>query len=57
MVKSELDKIKGIGTARKKSLLKAFGSVKKLKEADVEEIARVDGIGYKIAESIKSQLK
>jgi excinuclease ABC subunit C len=57
MVKSELDKIKGIGPARKKSLLKAFGSVKKLKEADVEEIARVDGIGYKIAESIKSQLK
>jgi len=57
MIKSELDNIKGIGPTRKKSLLKAFGSVKKLKEASVEEIAKVDGISLKLAESIKSQLK
>ncbi len=57
MIKSELDDLKGVGPARKKSLLKAFGSVKKLKEADVEEIAKVEGIGPKLAEVIKSQLK
>lgn len=57
MVKSELDDLKGVGPTRKKSLLKAFGSVKKLKEADVDEIAKVEGIGPKLAEIIKSQLK
>ncbi len=45
IIKSELDDIHGVGLARKKSLLKAFGSVKKIREADVDEIARVEGIG------------
>jgi excinuclease ABC subunit C len=57
LIKSELDNLKGVGPSRKKSLLKAFGSVKKLKEASVEEIAKVDGISIRLAESIKSQLK
>lgn len=57
IIKSELDDLKGVGPVRKKALLKAFGSVKKLKEASAEEIAKVDGIGPKLAQQIKSQLK
>jgi excinuclease ABC subunit C len=39
-IKSVLDEIPGIGEARKKELLKFFGSVEKLKEATLEELAR-----------------
>ncbi|NLU51881.1 MAG: excinuclease ABC subunit UvrC [Clostridiaceae bacterium] len=56
MVKSALDDIPGVGNTRKKSLLKAFGSVKKIKEARVEDIAKVKGISRKLAETIKAKL-
>jgi len=55
--KSVLDELEGVGPTRKKELLKAFGSVKKLKEANVEDIAKVKGIGMKLAEKIKAQLE
>ena len=54
MKKSELDDIKGIGEAKKKALLKKFGSVKKIKEASIEELCKVKGINRKIAEEIKN---
>ena len=54
--KSALDEIDGVGPNRKKSLIKAFGSVKKLKMASEEDIAKVDGIGPKLAEIIKTEL-
>lgn len=38
-IKSVLDNIEGIGPKRKQQLLKAFGSVKKIREATVEELA------------------
>ncbi|MDQ0481378.1 excinuclease ABC subunit UvrC [Guptibacillus hwajinpoensis] len=38
MLKSSLDDIPGIGEKRKKMLLKHFGSIKKMKEASVEEL-------------------
>ena len=50
---SELDDIKGIGDAKKKALIKAFGSVDKIKEASVEELCEVKGINKKLAENIK----
>ena len=53
MVSSELDDIKGIGKTRKKDLLKTFGSVKKIKEASIEELMRVKGITQEIAKNIK----
>ena len=34
---SELDKVEGIGEVKKKALLKKFQSVKKIKEATIEE--------------------
>ena len=56
ITKSELDAIPGIGTMKKASLLKTFGSVEKIKEAEVEEIAKVKGINVKLAKIIKEKL-
>ena len=42
-LKSELDDIKGIGEVTKKELLKKFHSVKRIKEANEEELAAVVG--------------
>lgn len=56
MKKSVLDDIEGIGDKKKKELLKYFGSVEKIKEADIEEIEKVKGINKKLAENIKIAL-
>lgn len=42
-ISSELDSIKGIGEKSKTMLLKAFKSVKRIKEADIEQLAEVIG--------------
>jgi excinuclease ABC subunit C len=41
ITKSELDEIPGIGETKKKALLEHFGSVKRIKEASVEELCEV----------------
>lgn len=46
---SELDDIPGVGPKRRNSLLKEFGSLKRLREANPEEIAAVPGIGPELA--------
>ena len=56
ITKSELDEIKGIGEAKKKELLKHFGSIKKIKDADIEEIAKLKGINLELAKNIKDKL-
>ena len=53
ITKSELDNIKGVGEVKKRALLKQFGSIKKIKEASIEEIMKVNGINKNIAEQIK----
>ncbi|MED5246923.1 MULTISPECIES: excinuclease ABC subunit UvrC [Priestia] len=53
---SVLDDIAGVGEKRKKALLKHFGSVKKLKEATVEDI-RNSGVPQNIAEKIYETLQ
>ena len=55
--KSVLDELEGVGPVRKKGLIRAFGSVKKLKEASVDDISQVKGIGKQLAEKIKNQLE
>ena len=55
-VASQLDSIPGVGPKRRKALLKAFGSVKKIRQATVETIAAVPGINLSLAETIKSLL-
>ncbi len=56
ITKSELDNIKGIGNAKKNALFKKFGSVTKIKEASIEEIAEVSGITIELAQKIKDSL-
>ena len=56
MTKSALDDIKGIGTTKKALLLKKFGSVEKIKEASIDEIAQVKGINEELAKNIKEEL-
>lgn len=56
MLKSSLDDIPGIGEKRRKLLLKHFGSIKKMKEATVEEYRKI-GIGDKLAREILQHLR
>lgn len=49
---SLLDDCPGVSENRKGLLLRAFGSVERLRKADVEKIAAVEGIGQKLAESV-----
>lgn len=49
---SLLDDCPGVSQTRKANLLKAFGSVARLRKAGVEEIAKVPGIGRSLAEGI-----
>nr|WP_221634106.1 excinuclease ABC subunit UvrC [Nocardioides luti] len=53
MVESLLDDVPGLGEVRRKTLLKHFGSLKKLRTASVDEIALVPGIGVRTATAIK----
>jgi len=54
---SALDSVPGIGPARRKALLKHFGSVDKIREAGIEELTAVPGIHAALAESIKEHLE
>ena len=53
MVESLLDDVPGLGEVRRKTLIKHFGSLRKLRTATVEEIALVPGIGARTATAIK----
>ena len=53
ITKSELDDIEGIGEVKKTALLKHFGSIKKVKEASIEELTSVKGITENLAKKIK----
>jgi len=56
MLYSQLDDIPGIGPKRKKLLLKHFGSIKKMREATVDDFRSL-GIGDKLARDILKQLR
>ncbi|MFF9071401.1 excinuclease ABC subunit UvrC [Streptomyces sp. NPDC014872] len=47
-----LDAVAGLGETRKQALIKHFGSVKKLRQATIDEICAVPGIGRRTAESV-----
>jgi excinuclease ABC subunit C len=53
---SRLDDVPGIGPKRKKELLKAFGSIKRIREASLEELATVPGMNREIAEKVLEHL-
>lgn len=54
---SMLDKIPGIGPKRKRRLIRYFGSLDRIREASVEEIASLDGMNRTVAERIKRFLE
>jgi excinuclease ABC subunit C len=49
LLTSELDQIPGIGPAKKKALLRHFGSLEAIKKATIEQLMEVKGITEKLA--------
>ncbi|MEN0128445.1 MAG: excinuclease ABC subunit UvrC [Brevundimonas sp.] len=56
MTASVLDDVPGLGPARQAALLRHFGSVKRLRQASVEEIATVPGMGELTAAAVVAAL-
>jgi excinuclease ABC subunit C len=57
MTASQLDGVPGLGPARKATLLKHFGSVRKISGASAAEIACLPGIGPRVAEAVHTALR
>jgi len=55
-VTSELDAIPGIGPARRRSLLKHFGSLEAIREASLEQLAAAPGMSLAAAQAIREGL-
>lgn len=53
---SALDLVPGVGPKRKRDLVRKFGSVKGIREADVEQLASTPGMTRKLADRIKEYL-
>jgi excinuclease ABC subunit C len=56
LVESLLDDVPGLGEARKKALLRQFGSLRRLRQATVDEVASVPGIGPATAAAVVAAL-
>jgi excinuclease ABC subunit C len=57
MTESALDGVPGLGDARRKALLKHFGSLKRLRAAGAEEIAALPGFGPRTAAAVVTALR
>lgn len=57
MTVSILDEVEGIGPRRKKDIMKHFGSMKRLREASVDEIAAVKGVSENVARALYDTLR
>ncbi|MEV6137568.1 excinuclease ABC subunit UvrC [Nocardia sp. NPDC051990] len=57
MTASALDSVRGLGESRRTALVTHFGSVAKLKEATVEQITEVPGIGVATAKAVLAALQ
>ncbi len=51
---SRLEEVPGLGPARRRALLKHFGSLKRIREAKIEELRAVPGIPRKVAEALRA---
>ncbi len=56
-IHSVLDDIPGVGPAKRKALIKQFGSVKRIREADLKQIADTPGFSLALAEAVAQVLK
>jgi excinuclease ABC subunit C len=54
---SVLDEIPGVGGARKRALLRAFGSIKRIEQASLEDLMKVPSINQRLAEDVLAALK
>ncbi len=54
--KSELDDVPGVGNTRKRELLRHFGSLKKIKQASLQELQAVKGLPQNVAEELYKTL-
>ena len=52
MLHSQLEDIAGVGEVRRRSLIKHFKDIAKIKKATIEELQEVEGINRKVAEVI-----
>ena len=52
MKKNPLDEIEGVGPARKKALLHAFGSARGVSRASVDDLMKVEGVSAPLAERV-----
>ncbi len=51
-VASRLEEVPGIGTTRKKALLRHFGSLAKIREAPIEELRKIRGVPNEVLEAV-----
>jgi excinuclease ABC subunit C len=54
---SALDRIPGVGSARKRALLRAFGSVKRIEDATLEDLLKIPSMNEKTAQDIIEALR
>ena len=52
MRRNPLDEIDGVGAARKRALLHAFGSARGVSRASVDDLAKVEGVSEALAQRI-----
>ena len=55
-IQSSIDGLSGIGVARKKTLLRYFGSLEQIKRASIQDLCEVSGIGENTAKSIYNEI-
>jgi excinuclease ABC subunit C len=56
MTSSALDKVAGLGQTRRTALLKHFGSVRRIRQASVDELIEVPGVGPSTARAVLAAL-
>ena len=55
-LRSILDEVEGIGPARRQSLLRYFGSVDQIREADVDQLAGIPHMNKTLARAVKERV-
>jgi len=56
-LRSVLDAIPGVGAERRRRLLRAFGSIKRMRQATIDELAAVPGISPGLAATVRAALQ